>query len=308
MLSIGIDIGGTKIEVIIIDECGNVIHKERFKTIKSSYDNFLNLLIKIIKDTASLYNEEMSLGICLPGNCDIETGKIRNSNILVINGRVLLSDLESHVSIPISISNDANCFVLSEQVDGSASNCQSVFGVILGTGCGGGYVVHGKLLNGINACAGEWGHNPLPSYSLDVDGESTTCYCGRINCIESFISGTGLERQYLSRTGEHLTSHEIIELMRGNDPDSLMTWDLYKNQLHRCLASIVNMLDPETIVLGGGLSNVPEIMLNINQCVGQYVFGGVCNTHFVTAKHGDSSGIRGAAWMGRQLYKQKRTR
>ncbi|MFM2485024.1 ROK family protein [Celerinatantimonas yamalensis] len=301
MFNIGLDIGGTKTEIQVFDSSGLGIYKRREATCKTSYDEFTQHIVAMIHSAESTLDHPCNLGICLPGSIDPSTGLIKNSNILVINQHPFQHDLEEIFQRPVSISNDANCFTLSEAVDGAGQDAHSVFGVILGTGCGGGYVVNHQLQQGKNGNCGEWGHIPLPHYRESVDGPSVSCYCGQLNCIESFISGTGINRQLTYHYGYPVDSVTFFnQLLQNQNKLASQCFERFQDQLARCFAMLINLLDPDVIVIGGGLSNVPQLFDGINQRIGQYTFGHYHNTPIRTAVHGDSSGIRGAAWLGRQ--------
>lgn len=244
-------------------------------------------------------NQSLSVGVGVPGAVDSE-GLIKNSNILVLNQQAFAQDLERALGIPVPVTNDANCFTLSEAMDGSGHGHSVVFGVILGTGCGGGLCIDNRLISGPNACAGEWGHNALPRYHESRDGAEVTCYCGQVNCIESFISGSGMERQYMNHTAQHAGVPHIMQRVESGDADACLLWERYCDQLARALAGVVNTLDPDVIVLGGGVSNITLLYSGLQARVAQYVFGKQCRTPIVQARHGDSSGVRGAAWLGAQ--------
>ena len=211
MLSLGIDIGGSKIEAVVLTPSGEVVYKRRYTTEKQSYHAFFTLLCQIIEQVRDALQAPFSIGICLPGTVEASNRCIKNSNILVINQQPLPAMLEAQIKQPIAISNDANCFTLSEAMDGAGRGYDTVFGVILGTGCGGGIAIHQQVLDGRNRCAGEIGHNALPRYTPEQDGPSTTCYCGQINCIESFVSGTGLAQRYNQRHRSTLSAREIMD-------------------------------------------------------------------------------------------------
>ena len=244
-------------------------------------------------------NQPFSVGVGVPGAVDSER-LIKNSNILVLNQQAFAQDLEQALGMAVPVTNDANCFTLSEAMDGSGYGHSVVFGVILGTGCGGGLCIDNRLISGPNACAGEWGHNALPRYHESQDGTGVRCYCGQLNCIESFISGSGLERQYLNHTAQHAGVPQIMRQVESGDADACLLWERYCDQLARALASVVNTLDPDVIVLGGGVSNIDLLYSGLQARVAQYVFGKQCRTPIVRARHGDSSGVRGAAWLGAQ--------
>lgn len=298
MLSLGIDIGGTKIEVIILDNAGNILFQRRYDTLKASFEQFCDQLRSIVQEARERVEQNLSIGICIPGTVT-ETGTIKNSNILVLNGRSLPSHLEKICEQHVAISNDANCFALSEAVDGAAQGYSVVFGLTLGTGCGGGVVINQKIREGRNRVAGEWGHNGLPWYQEAKDGLPAPCYCGKDNCIETFISGTGLSHRFSMKYGHNADVKTIINSYYAQEPQSIAAIDLFLDQLARSLASVVNTLDPDIIVVGGGMSGQSLIFDNIQQRVASYTFGKELSTPIVPARFGGSSGVRGAAWLGR---------
>jgi len=304
MKRLGLDIGGTKIEAVVLDEQGSVVYRQRYPTCKDNYPAFLNSIREIIQEAEKHVSETLSIGIGLPGTPDPQTHLIKNSNIQIINKQHFLIDITELTGKPVAVANDANCFALSEAIDGSGAGFHAVFGVILGTGCGGGLVVGQRLLTGPNACSGEWGHNPLPHYNSQRDGMTSRCYCGQDNCLESFISGTGLERQYHQNYSKQGDVPGIMSLVRANDITAMQCWDNFLDQVARALASVVNLLDPDVIVIGGGVSNIAELYPSLQQRMAEYVFGNSCCTPLVVAKYGDSSGVRGAAWLGHQQITQ----
>ncbi|MFD1804666.1 ROK family protein [Mixta tenebrionis] len=299
-MKLGLDIGGTKIEAVVLDNEGKTRYRQRYATPTQRYEDFFTAVINIIAGASRAVGQPVSVGVGIPGALD-EAGLIKNSNILVLNQRPFAAELEQRLRRPVSVANDANCFTLSEALDGSGQPYGLVFGVILGTGCGGGLCINKQLITGPNACAGEWGHNALPRYRPENDGAAAPCYCGQINCIESFISGSGLQRQYFQRFTKHAKVPEIIAQLSAGETRTLLLWENYRDQLARALASIINTLDPDVIVLGGGVSNVEQLYPRLQERVAQYVFGQRCRTPIVRARHGDSSGVRGAAWLGAQL-------
>jgi fructokinase len=232
----------------------------------------------------------------MPGAISRKTHTIKNSNTLCLNGRPFDRDLGERLGRPIRVQNDANCFALSEAVDGAATGAEVVFGVILGTGVGGGVVVRQHALIGCNAIAGEWGHNPLPSPGA-TDEPAPACYCGRRGCIETYLCGSALARDHASHTGHRHTAQEIGQLAAAGDPLSAATLERYSERLARALASVINVLDPDVIVLGGGLSQISQLYQRVPELWGTYVFSDQVDTKLVPAKHGDSSGVRGAAWL-----------
>lgn len=299
-MHLGMDIGGTKQETVLLDNTGHIVWKQRSLTQKKSLSAFVEGVRQDIEEAIAFAGGRVTLGLCLPGTIDSSTMLMKNSNITVLNGHPLQRILTEQFRQPVAISNDANCFTLSEAIDGSGEGKKVMFGVILGTGCGGGLAVGQQILEGANACCGEWGHNPLPHYAESVDGPATRCYCGQWNCTESFISGTGLARQYAQMTGSALQTEQIVQLMRQKDHLAVQVWQHFRHQLARALSGIVNVVDPDIIVVGGGLSSVPELYTGLSEAMAAYVFGRRCVTPVVAARHGASSGVRGAAWLGRQ--------
>lgn len=295
-MRIGIDLGGTKTEIIAMDEGHQILLRRRIDTPQEDYQGAIQIIVGLIEGVESELGIQGSVGIATPGAISPATGLIKNANSTCLNGHPFDKDLAAALGREIRIANDADCFALSEAVDGAAANAGTVFGVIIGTGTGGGIVVNGQLLNGPNAIAGEWGHNPLPWPRQDeLPGHD--CYCGKKGCIETYLSGPGLSRQHQEKFGEQLKAREIVQNARqGNDPaeQSLLQ---YEDRMARALASIINVIDPHVIVLGGGLSNISRLYSNVPAVWGQYVFSDRVDTRLVQAKHGDSSGVRGAAWL-----------
>ncbi|HDG1673038.1 TPA: ROK family protein [Kluyvera cryocrescens] len=298
-MQLGLDIGGTKIEAVVLDENGETVYRQRYTTPKQRYDLFFQAVINAITDARNATRADLTIGLGIPGAAGRD-GLIKNSNILVLNHQPFVQQLEQHFAMPIAVTNDGNCFALSEAIDGAGKGYGVVFGVILGTGCGGGLCVDKRLITGPNACAGEWGHNALPHYRMDKDGESAECYCGQLNCNESFISGSGMERQYFQKFSKNVRVPDIMARLNAGEQHAALIWDLYRDQLARALAGVVNMLDPDVIVLGGGVSNIAQLYPGLQERIAQYVFGKKCFTPVVQAHHGDSSGVRGAAWLGAQ--------
>ncbi|MCL2893412.1 ROK family protein [Brenneria tiliae] len=302
MLRLGMDIGGSKIEVQVLDDAGRIRYRQRTVTSKENVRTFVDQICSLVSEAETVVGQSCSIGLGLPGSPDPCSGRIKNSNILTINQQPLQQLLTDRLHRPVAIANDANCFTLSEAIDGAGAGLHSVVGVILGTGCGGGVVIDRRLQQGKNGNCGEWGHIPLPYYQPARDGEPHRCYCGQLNCIESFISGTGVARQ-LSANYRHSVDcvSFFSQLSKQEDPQALALLERIRDQLARSLAMIVNMLDPDIIILGGGLSNVPLLYTNIASLMGQYTFGHYCNTLILPAQHGDSSGVRGAAWLGSSM-------
>jgi fructokinase len=302
-MRLGLDIGGTKMEAVVLDERGTVVYRERYPTPKESYQAFLRGIVEVITLARAAISSPLSIGLGIPGTVDSQTGLVKNSNILVLNQQPFARELEAILGQPVAITNDANCFTLSEAMDGSGKGYDVVFGVILGTGCGGGISINQRVISGPNACSGEWGHNALPHYTASTDGDGVACYCGQQNCIENFISGSGLERQYYESVKQHSNVLQIMKQVESGEAQSIRLWLRFQDQLARSLAGIINMLDPDVIVIGGGLSNIRSLYDGLQERVAKYVFGNHCCTPIVAATHGDSSGVRGAAWLGEQVMK-----
>jgi fructokinase len=282
-LRIGVDLGGTKIEAIAL-EGERAVFRKRVATPRGDYEATLAAVAALIGEIG-----EGSVGIGIPGALSRVTGLVKNANSTWLIGRPLRQDLERAIGREVRLENDANCFALSEAVDGAARGAEVVFGVILGTGVGGGIVVNGRVLTGPNAIAGEWGHNPLPA-PTQADLPLPTCYCGRAGCIETYLSGPGLVRDHLETQGETRTAEEIAAL-RG---ESLAR---YVERLARALGTVINVLDPDVIVLGGGMSNVAALYTEVPRFWWRYVFSDHVATRLARNAHGDSSGVRGAAWL-----------
>lgn len=292
----GFDVGGTKIELICINSSGEVKFKHRLPT-GSSYDEFL-VNMKALMDLALLDTlPPQSIGIGIAGCEDPNTGKIKNCNATFINHKPLSADLYALFKHEVHIENDANCFALSEAVDGSASGCGVVFGIILGTGCGGGLIVNQKIITGLNSNGGEWGHNPLPHYNVEHDGQGGVCFCGSDNCLEKFISGTGISRQYTELTQEHKDTYAILSTL-DHDDNAALIYQRFLDQLGRSLATVINIIDPDCIVVGGGVSNFSPLYDDVLPFIRKYTITSDVIINIKKARHGDSSGVRGAAWLG----------
>lgn len=290
-MRIGIDLGGTKIEGIVLEDDGVIASRERIDTPKESYGAVLDAIAALIGRLEG--PERGSIGIGTPGSLSPETGLLRGSNTVMLNGQPLDRDLARVIGRPVRIANDANCFALSEASDGAAAGAGIVFGVIVGTGCGAGVVIEGRVLTGHHAIAGEWGHNPLPWPEADeLPGPS--CYCGKRGCIETWLSGPGVARDHEARTGERRTTREIAA---SADAACALTIERLSRRMARGLASIINVLDPDVIVLGGGVSNIAALYTEVPRLWTQWVFSDRVSTRLVAPMHGDSSGVRGAAWL-----------
>jgi predicted NBD/HSP70 family sugar kinase len=295
-LRFGIDLGGTKIELIALNAAGEEILRRRESTPQSDYQGTLGVIRELVEQAEKHLGQRGSVGIGTPGAVSLATGRLKNSNSVCLNGQPILEDLQQLLGRPVRIANDADCFTLSEATDGAAAGMDVVFGVILGTGVGGGIVVHGRLLQGPNAIAGEWGHNPLP-WPRPEEWPGPPCYCGQHGCIETFLSGPGLARDYRVHTGAMLEGPEILARAEAGDAECEAAFRRYEDQLARALAHVVNLLDPDAIVLGGGLSNCARLYENVPRLWGKYVFSDRVDTRLLPPRHGDSSGVRGAAWL-----------
>ena len=296
----GIDLGGTKIEIALVDAMHGVVYKDRVPTPQHSYNAILDAISALVVKTVSQQKIERpsSIGIGIPGCLDPATQLVRGSNTVVMNGKPLQVDLQQRLGLQIHLQNDANCLAVSEAVDGAAKGYPVVFAVIIGTGCGGGIAIDGKAWTGKNAIAGEWGHNPLPWPSAD-EIQVTPCWCGQVGCQETWISGTAFALDHASHTGERIKAEQIIAKMRAGDLAAQESFGRYVNRLARALASVMNVLDPDAIVLGGGMSNVDEIYQALPSEIIRYTFTKPIATPVLKAMHGDSSGVRGAAWLSK---------
>lgn len=290
-LRFGIDLGGTKIEIVGLDgerEC----LRRRVTTPRGDYAATLATVADLVRDAERELGRRGSVGLGIPGTVSPDHGRIKNANSTCLIGQDLQGDLERLLERPVRLANDADCFALSEASDGAGAGAYSVFGVILGTGVGGGIVIDGRLLRGPNAIAGEWGHNPLP-WRTPADGPPRRCYCGLDDCIETFLSGPG----WAARSGLGADAGRIAEAAASGAPSARTALARYCDQLARALASVINVLDPEMIVLGGGLSNMPALYREVPPLLVRHVFSDRVNTRLLPARHGDSSGVRGAAWL-----------
>ncbi len=299
---IGIDLGGTKIESIVIDYDGNEIYRKRIPNPKNDYNGTLKSIKDLVHHSESETGLYGTIGVGIPGMISKQTNLVKNANSTVLIGKSLDKDLELILGRPVRLANDANCLALSEYIDGSGEQYNSLFGVILGTGVGGGLVIDGKIFTGANLISGEWGHNPLPWPDLN-ELPGPECYCGLSGCIETFLSGPGLENTFYKITGETVSANEISKKLQNNDQDAIKVIELYENRLARGLAIVVNILDPEIIVLAGGVSNISRLYSNVKNIWNKYIISTDEDvvTPIVQAKHGDSSGVRGAAWLWPEL-------
>ncbi|WAS99984.1 fructokinase [Rouxiella chamberiensis] len=298
-MRIGIDLGGTKIEVIALSEEGHELFRKRVDTPRNDYQRTLKAIEGLIHDAEQHTGHRGSIGLGIPGTLSPFTGKVKNANSVWLNGQKLDEDLALLLGREVRIANDANCLAVSEATDGAGEGKKTVFAVIIGTGCGSGIALHGEAHAGGNGIAGEWGHNPLPWQDEDEIRfqQEVPCYCGKAGCIESFVSGTGFAEDYFRLSGTRLKGSEIMALVEQDDPVAELALGRYERRLAKALAGIINVLDPDTIVLGGGMSNVDRLYKTLPLLIRQWVFGGECETPILKAKHGDSSGVRGAAWL-----------
>ena len=295
-MRIGIDLGGTKIEGIVLGPGGTALARRRVATPQNDYEGTLRAIVALVQELESSAGARGSIGIGHPGAVSKPSGLIKNANSTWLNGRPLEHDLGVLLGRPLRLANDANCFALSEATDGAGAGRDVVFGVIVGTGTGGGVVVHGRVLLGENAVAGEWGHNPLP-WPEDDERPGPDCYCGRRGCIETFLSGPGFVRDHAKRTGAKLEPPEILAAAARGDPESRETFERYLDRMARALASVINLLDPNVIVLGGGMSHIDALYRLVPERWSAYVFSDRVDTPLERAIHGDASGVRGAAWL-----------
>ncbi|WP_428608402.1 ROK family protein [Sedimenticola sp.] len=295
-MRIGVDLGGSKIEGIALDDAGRILAKQRTETPAGDYRATVNAVANMVYRLEQETGRPGSVGIGTPGSPSPINGLIRNANSTCLNGQPLQQDLEQVLSRPIRLANDADCFALSESTDGAGRDYTSVFGVILGTGVGAGVVIRGGLIPSINRIAGEWGHNPLP-WPKPVEMPGERCYCGQRGCIETFLSGPGLSHDYRCTTGRSITAQALSDRLAQQEPAAIQVMARYEDRLARSLATVINILDPDAIVLGGGLSNLSHLYQRVPEIWTQYIFSdGVC-TSLLPPMHGDSSGVRGAAWL-----------
>ncbi len=297
MIRIGIDLGGTKIEIIALAPDGRVLLRRRSATPRADYRAILDAVAALVRGAEVELGASASVGIGTPGSISRATGLLRGSNSVCLNAKPIRADLEALLARRIGITNDANCFALSEATDGAGAGAEVVFGVILGTGVGGGIVVRGHVLTGPNAIAGEWGHNPLP-WPKDDERPGFPCFAGHSGCIETFLSGPGIERDHLRVCGEALSAQQIAERAAIGDAACNATLARYEERLARALAHVINIVDPDVIVLGGGMSNVERLYASVPVLWAPWVFSDRVDTRLLRHVHGDSSGVRGAAWLG----------
>ena len=290
---IGVDLGGTKIEAVALAADGTVEWRERVATPKTSADDIYDAIAGLVKRCETTLHAPASVGIGTPGSLSPKTGLLRGSNTVVLNGQPVKQAMEARLKREVRMANDANCFALSEAVDGAGQGAASVFGVILGTGVGGGVVINGRVVNGLHAIAGEWGHNPLPWPTTD-ELPGARCYCGKHGCIETWLSGPGIAAHFAD--GGTATS-EILNQAAAHDAAAEAYLQRVEDRLARALATIINVIDPDVIVLGGGVSNIERLYENVPRLLPKYVFSEFVETKIARNVHGDSGGVRGAAWL-----------
>jgi len=328
-MRIGIDFGGTKTEIVGLNaRNGKELYRQRIPTKKNDYEGQIKNFISLVLAAEEATGQAGTVGMAIPGSLSPLDGKVRNCNALYMNGRDLKGDLEKALAREVRIENDANCFVVSEAIDGAAAGKSCVFGVIIGTGCGGGFYINGKIVRGVNAIGGEWGHNPLPfprvyapeglnddmfvmpradqkqgrpEYVTDQPGwaeyPGEISYCGRRGMLEEWVSGTGFKMDYKRVTGDDMSTHDIIENANRGEQKAVDALERYCDRLARGLAGVINIIDPDVIILGGGMSNVEYLYKRVPEIWGNYVFSDVVLTQLKPPRHGDSSGVRGAAWL-----------
>ncbi|ECD1234345.1 fructokinase [Salmonella enterica subsp. enterica serovar Weltevreden] len=298
-MRIGIDLGGTKTEVIALDDAGEQRFRHRLPTPREDYQQTIETIATLVDMAEQATGQTGSVGIGIPGSLSPYTGVVKNANSTWLNGQPFDSDVSRRLKREVRLANDANCLAVSEAVDGAAAGAQTVFAVIIGTGCGAGVALNGRAHIGGNGTAGEWGHNPLPWMDDDelCYREEIPCYCGKQGCIETFISGTGFAMDYQRLSGKALKGDEIIRLVDAQDAVAELALSRYELRLAKALSHVVNILDPDVIVLGGGMSNVERLYKTVPSLMKLFVFGGECETPVRKARHGDSSGVRGAAWL-----------
>lgn len=305
-MRIGIDLGGTKIEGLALADDGRELARRRITAPRGNYDDTVQAIVDLVAELESAVaagtpdavarQARPTVGIGIPGAISPASGLIKNANSTWLNGHPFESDLARALARPVRLANDANCFALSEATDGAAANAAVVFGVIIGTGTGGGLVVNGRVVVGANAIAGEWGHNPMPA-PQDDERPGPECYCGRFGCIETFLSGPGLVRDYIVHGGEDVAAIDIAARAGRGDARASACLDRYERRLARALASVINVVDPDVVVLGGGLSNISRLYDRVPALWAEHVFSDRVATQLRPARHGDASGVRGAAWL-----------
>jgi fructokinase len=295
-IRIGVDLGGTKIEALALEHDGSEIARHRIATPRFDYDATVAAVAGLVARIEAQTSRRGSVGIAIPGTVSSKTGNVKNANSTWLNGKPFDRDLRVALGREVRMANDANCLAVSEATDGAGAGKHLVFAAILGTGCGAGIAIDGRAHSGMNGVAGEWGHNPLPWPRPD-EYPGPPCYCGRRGCIETWISGTGLEADYLRATEIELKGAEIVARCAAGEPAAVASVERFEHRMVRALAHVINLLDPDVIVLGGGLSGIARLYQNVPPKLREYAFGNEADTPVMPAKHGDSSGVRGAAWL-----------
>jgi fructokinase len=295
-MQIGIDLGGTKTEAIGLEGSRLVAARRRVATLPH-YMGTLDSIARLVDAIEADAGCTGSVGVGIPGTVSRTTGLVKNANSTWLNGRPLLSDLEARLGRPVRAANDANCFTLSESIDGAGQGFETVFGIILGTGVGGGISIRQRIHEGPNQIAGEWGHNPLPWMTEEEQAAAPACYCGKRGCVETFLSGPGFERDYALLSGARRSSQDIVRAASDGDPHAVRALERYNDRIARALAAVINVLDPDAVILGGGMSNLPDLPSIVAGALSEYVFSDSVTTQVLVNAHGDSSGVRGAAWL-----------
>jgi fructokinase len=297
-IRVGVDLGGTKIEAIALDFSGDVLARRRVATPAHDYEEIVRAVAALVREIEVETDRRGTVGVGAPGSISTHSGLVKGSNTQVVNGRPLDVDLSKALGRPVRVENDANCFALSEAVDGAGQGARVVFGVILGTGVGGGVVVDGRLLTGRNRIGGEWGHTPLPWMTPD-EYPGARCFCGHDGCIETFLSGPGLSRDYARRSGGSVDGGEIVRRAEAGERAAIDALEAYQDRLARALAMVIDIVDPDAVVLGGGVSNIARIYQGLRERVARHAFTDALDTNILRNVHGDSGGVRGAAWLWR---------
>lgn len=302
-MRIGIDLGGTKVEVIALANDGQELFRHRVETPRDDYHKTLGAIVGLVRLAEQQTGQQGTVGVGIPGTLSPFTGLVKNANSTWLNGQPVDKDLSAMLEREVRLANDANCLAVSEATDGAAAGKKTVFAVIIGTGCGAGVAINGQVHAGGNGISGEWGHNPLPWLDEDEQRfrDEVPCYCGKQGCIETFISGTGFMQDYARLSGNKLKGHEIMALVAQQDALAEQAIQRYERRLAKSLANVINIFDPDVIVCGGGMSNVDRLYQTVPELVKPWVFGGECETPIRKAVHGDSSGVRGAAWLWPQV-------
>jgi fructokinase len=295
-MRIGIDLGGTKIEALAIDDKGTELARHRVDTPRDDYQGTIMAMVELVRRLESETGRRGTVGAGIPGTISRISGLVKNANSTWLNGRPLDRDLAAALGREVRVANDANCFAVSEATDGAAAGAQVVFGVILGTGCGGGVAIGGRVHAGSNGVAGEWGHNPLP-WPKPEEYPGPACYCGKRGCMEMWVSGTGIALDYEKATGRKCSTQSIVREFESGEQQAVAAVERFEDRLARGLAQVINILDPDVIVVGGGVSSVKHVYEAVPKKLPAYVFGGEVSTPLVQARYGDSSGVRGAAWL-----------